>query len=65
MKHAQYSKQENYNHLYQELYNKARRLDKPAKLADIYVLARVFKFVLFKTGKENVETEYEKDYFMF
>jgi len=65
MKHTQNSKQENFNHLYQELYNKARRLDKPPKLADIYVLGRVYKFILFKTGKENVGPEYEKDYFTF
>ena len=65
MKFAQNSKEENFNHLYQEYYNKTRHLDKPSQMADVYVLARIYKFVLFKMGKEEVDSRLEKDYFTF
>ena len=34
-------------------------------MADVYVLARIYKFVLFKMGKEEVDSRLEKDYFTF
>ncbi len=50
------SKTVNYNHLYDELHQKAmRRLDKPAQMADYYILARVYKYVLIKSGKVEEE----------
>lgn len=52
-------------HLYEELIAKSKRLDKPENLAEAYVAARVYKFVLYKTAKVEVETSTEKDYFRF
>ena len=40
-------------------------MDKPSQMADVYVLARIYKFVLFKMGKEEVDSRLEKDYFTF
>lgn len=65
MKACQLSKIEQYNHLYKELYNKSKRLDKPIHLADHYILARIYKYSLYKTGKEEVEEKLEKDYFLY
>ena len=59
------SEHEPYNHLYQELVAKSKRLDRPPNIAELYVVARVYKFVLYKTGKDEIDTQAEKDYFKF
>lgn len=45
-----------------------KRLDKPQQIADIYILGRIYKYVLIKSGKdesEKVDEKFEKDYFTF
>lgn len=67
IKRTQKSKTTNYQHLYQELQAKAnRRLDKPSQLAEHYVLARIFKYVMLKAGLiEGLDEAFEKDYYSF
>jgi hypothetical protein len=42
----------------------SKNLDKPEKLAQDYILARVYKMIQFKTGLE-MDERFEKDYFTF
>ncbi len=42
-----------------------RRLDKPTQVADIYIMARVYKYLLIKTGKEQNNAPLNNDYFKF
>lgn len=63
---AQYSKNSSYQGLYNELYSKSmRRLDKPVQVSDLYVLARIYKYVLIKTGRADIHESFDKDYFTF
>ena len=58
------SKVSNYNHLYFELLQKSKRLDRPQQVADTFVLGRLYKYLLIKTGKIQ-SSQNEKDYFTF
>ena len=42
-----------------------KRLDKPPQLSDMYVLARVYKYLLVKTGKDTNFASSKTDYFTF
>jgi hypothetical protein len=61
----------NYQHLYHELLVKSsRRLDRPAQTADVYVLARLYRYLLLKTEKlpadspeGRIQDSFKKDYF--
>ena len=49
---CKYSKTSNYKHLYEELRAKtSKRLEKPKQVAELYILARIYKYILIKTGK--------------
>lgn len=71
MRKCKYSKISNYQHLYQELQTKSyRRLERPPQTADLYVLARLYRYLLLKTGKippesGRIEESFQKDYFSF
>ena len=66
LRHCKLSKVQNYVNLYNELSNRSmRRLDKPTQVADIYIMARVYKYLLIKTGKEQNNAPLNNDYFKF
>jgi len=59
------SKVSNYQNLHRELFQKSnKRLDKPHQVAESYVLGRIYKYLMIKTGKIQT-SENEKDYFTF
>ena len=65
MRMSKQSKVSNYQNLYRELFQKSnKRLDKPQQVAESYVLGRIYKYLLIKTGKIQT-SENEKDYFTF
>lgn len=65
LRRCKQSKIVNYQNLYNELLMKAtKRLDRPQQVADTYVVARVYKYLLIKTGKIQT-SQNEKDYFTF
>ena len=65
MRKCKQSKISNYQNLYHELFVKSnKRLDKPQQVAETYVLARIYKYLLIKTGKIQTNQN-EKDYFTF
>lgn len=69
LRKCKYSQTSNYQHLYSEFLSKAiRRLDKPPQTADVYVLARIYRYLLLKTSKDTslrIEDSFKNDYFTF
>ena len=65
MRMCKQSKVSNYQNLFRELIQKSnKRLDKPQQVAESYVLGRIYKYLMIKTGKIQT-SENEKDYFTF
>lgn len=65
MKCLRLSKFEPYNNLRNELLKKSTKFDKPPQMSLDLVLGRVYKFILIKSEKLEMDKRFGKDYFDF